>query len=337
MSSRDRDPRVLVVAQAWVGDLVLSQILYVLLKRRRPDFSIDVVAPSWAAALLARMPQVARHIALDVRRGQLGLWRRWAAARRLDAEYRRAIVIPRSAKAAALPWVAGIRKRVGFGPGTRAGLINDPRPRPPDARTRMARLASRQIIDPAFLPRPKLAINPEEAASVPREWKIDPGEPMVGLMPGAAYGPAKEWGAKSFARLAAMLAARGRRVCVIGAPGDRPLGETIVRAAPRHAINLCGETSLEQAILLISRLTVAVCNDSGLMHVAAAVDTPVVGIYGPTSPDTHPPLTDARRILSVEVPCSPCHRRACPYQSHACMARITPERALEAAMALLPE
>lgn len=330
-----QDPRILVVAQAWIGDVVLSQILYALLKRQQPNVSIDVVAPRWAKALLGRMPQVSRHIPLDVRHGRLGLWRRWITARRLDAEYRQAIVIPRSVKAALLPWAAGIRKRVGFDSGMRSGLINDSRPRPPDVMTRMARLASPDPIDPGSIPWPRLEIDSGKAADILRQWEIGPDESVVGLMPGAAYGRAKEWGAESFARLAAALAERGNRICVVGTSRDRPLGEIIARAAPGQVANLCGETSLDQAVLLISRLAAAVCNDSGLMHIAAAVNTPVIGIYGPTSPDTHPPLADARRILSARTLCSPCRRRACPYGHHACMARITPESACEATLALL--
>lgn len=330
-----QDPRILVVAQAWIGDVVLSQILYALLKQQQPDISIDVVAPNWAGALLERMPQVSRHIPLDVRHGQLALWRRWATARRLDVEYQQAIVIPRSVKAALLPWAAGISKRVGFDSGMRRGLINDPRPRPSDITTRMARLAAPGSVDPDPIPYPRLEIDSEKATEILRKWEIDPSESVIGLMPGAAYGRAKEWGAESFARLTAMLTKRGNRVCVVGTLKDRPLGEIIARAAPERVINLCGETNLDQAVLLISRLAAAICNDSGLMHIAAAVNTPVIGIYGPTSPDTHPPLADARRILSARTLCSPCHQRICPYGHHACMTRITPEQVCEATLALL--
>ena len=331
----DQDSRILVVAQAWIGDVVLSQILYALLKRQQPDTPIDVVAPNWAGALLERMPQVSRHIPLDVRHGQLGLWRRWATARRLNAEYQQAIVIPRSMKAALLPWAAGIRKRIGFDTGIRNTLINDSRPRPPDIMTRMARLASPDPVDPNSIPRPRLEVDPEKTADALRQWEIDPSEPVVGLMPGAAYGRAKEWGVESFAQLAAMLSKHGNRICVVGTSKDRPIGDTIARAAPEQVVNLCGETNLDQAIHLISGFAAAVCNDSGLMHIAAAVDTPVIGIYGPTSPDTHPPLADARKIFSARTLCSPCHQRTCPYGHHACMTRIPPKQVCEATLSLL--
>ena len=296
-----QDSRILVIAQAWVGDVVLSQILYALLKRQQPDVSIDVVAPSWAGALLGRMPQVSRHIPLDVRHGQLGLWRRWATARRLHAHYQQAIIIPRSAKAALVPWIAGIKQRIGFDAGFRNVLINDSRSRPPGILARMARLASPDSIDSNSIPHPSLEVDPEQAASVFRQWDMDPDETFVGLMPGAAYGRAKQWGEASFARLAALLAGQGHRVCVIGTAKDRPLGDGIVQAAPEQAVNLCGETTLDQAIHLVSGLAAAVCNDSGLMHVAAAVNTPVVGIYGPTSPEHAPTFGRcSKNLLSAD-------------------------------------
>lgn len=330
-----QDPRILVVAQAWVGDVVLSQILYALLKRQQPDAAIDVVAPGWAGALLRRMPQVSRHVPLDVGHGRLGLWRRSTAARRLRGQYRQAIIIPRSVKAALLPWAAGIGERIGFDAGTPNPLITDPRPRPPGVLARMAGLASPDPVDPDTIPRPRLETDPKQAAEVFRQWGMDPDEPTVGLMPGAAYGQAKQWGAESFSRLASMLAGQGRRVCVMGTSKDHALGDAIAHAAPERVVNLCGKTTLDQAVDLASGLAAAVCNDSGLMHVAAAVKTPVVGIYGPTSPDTHPPLADAREICTARTLCSPCRRRSCPYGHHACMTRITPERVCEATLSLL--
>ena len=333
----DQDSRILVVAQAWVGDVVLSQILYALLKRQQPDVSIDVVAPSWAGALLGRMPQVSRHIPLDVRHGQLGLWQRWAAARRLHAQYQQAIIIPRSVKAALVPWVAGIKQRIGFDAGIRNVLISDSRSRPPGILARMAHLASPDPIDSNSIPYPSLEVDPEQTANVFQQWDMGLDETVVGLMPGAAYGRAKQWGEGSFVRLATLLAERGHRICVIGTAENRPLGDSITRTAPGQAVNLCGETTLDQAIHLISGLAAAVCNDSGLMHVAAAVKTPVVGIYGPTSSDTHPPLADARKICSARTLCSPCHQRICPYGHHACMTRITPEQVCEATFSLLKD
>ena len=331
----NQDPRILVVAQAWVGDMVLSQVMYSLLKRRQPDVAIDVVAPPWAEALLKRMPQVTRHIPLDIKHGQLKLWRRWAAARHLHGQHQQAIIIPRSAKAALLPWFAGIRQRIGFDAGTRGRLINDPRPRPPDILARMARLASPDSSDADPIPWPRLEVNPQQAADAFRQWRMDSLTPPIGLMPGAAFGHAKQWGAESFSRLAAMLIEHGHRICVMGASEDRPLGDTIAQVSPDRITNLCGATTLDQAIELISGLAAAVCNDSGLMHIAAAVETPVVGIYGPTSPDTHPPLITNRAICSARTLCSPCHQRTCPYGHHACMTGITPEEVCQATLALL--
>ena len=327
-------PRILVVAQAWVGDVVLSQMLYALLRRQQPDASIDVAAPPWAEALLRRMPEVARHLVLEARHGQLKLGRRWALARRLRGQYGQAIVISRSFKAALLPRLAGIPQRVGFGPSARQGLINDARPRPAGIRERMAQLASSSPVDVESVPWPHLRTEAQASAEVRRQHGLDPDAPLIGLLPGAAYGPAKQWGAASFAELAALLAAEGCGICILGTSRERDAGEAIAAAAPQRAVNLCGATTLGQAIDLIAGLEAVVSNDSGLLHVAAAVKTPVVGIYGATSPDTHPPLIDERAICSARVLCSPCGRRVCPYENHACMAGIAPAEVFEAVQAL---
>ena len=327
-------PRILVVAQAWVGDVVLSQMLYALLRRQRPDASIDVAAPPWAGALLRRMPEVDRHLALEARHGQLRLGRRWALARHLRGQYGQAIVIPRSPKAALLPRLAGIPRRVGFGPPMRQGLINDVRSRPPGIRERMAQLASTVPVDMESVPWPHLRTDAQVSAEILRQHGLDTDAPLVGLLPGAAYGPGKEWGTASFAELAALLAAEDCGICVLGTARERDIGDAVAAAAPRHAANLCGATTLDQAIDLIAGLDAVVSNDSGLLHVAAAVKTPVVGIYGATSPDTHPPLIDERAICSVRTLCSPCGRRVCPYESHACMAGIAPAEVFEAVQAL---
>ncbi len=327
-------PRILVVAQAWAGDVVLSQMLYALLRREQPDTPIDVAAPPWAGALLRRMPEVDRHLVLEARHGQLKLRRRGALARRLCGRYGQAIVIPRSFKAALLPYWARIPQRTGFGPSTRLGLINDVRPRPPGIRERMAQLASSAPAAVESVPWPHLRTEAQALKEVRRQHGLDPDVPLVGLLPGAAYGPAKQWGTASFAELGALLAAEGRGICVLGTAQERSIGDAIAAAAPQHAVNLCGATTLDQAIDLIAGLDAVVSNDSGLLHVAAAVETPVVGIYGATSPDTHPPLIAERAVCSVRALCSPCGRRACPYGSHACMAGIVPAEVFDVLRAL---
>ncbi len=329
----DPTPRTLVVAQAWIGDLVFSQMLYALLARQQPAARIDVVAPVWAEPLLRRMPEVDRHWTLDVKHGRLRLGRRLKLARELRGQYQQAIVIPRSVKAALLPYWAGIPKRIGFGTTTRGGLLTDAQARPAGIQAQMAQLASSSVAEDE-VPWPHLEVTSQAAENMLSRLGVDPKAPRVGLVPGAAYGPAKQWGVEAYAELAALLANQGQQVIVLGTAQERAMGEAIAAAAPQQTVNGCGRTTLDEVIDLMAGLGGVVGNDSGLMHVAAAVGTPVVGIYGSTSPDTHPPLTTQRVICSARAICSPCHRRVCPYEVHACMTAIPPQQVCDAVLSL---
>ena len=328
--------RVLVVAQAWVGDLVLAQVLFALLARRDPDAAIDVAAPAWAGPLLARMPQVRTHLALESQRGRPGLAARARLARALRGRHARAIVLSRSAKAALLPWLAGIPARTGFAGGgrERLGLINDPRPRPANMSARMAALAPAETAFPELLPRPRLAIDPERAAATARRLGVDPVAPFVALAPGAAGGAGKRWPAARFAQLAARLAVRGYRLCVLGAAADEARGAEIRAAAPARTVDLCGRTTLDEALETLACCRAAVCNDSGLLHLAAAAGTPVAGIYGATSPAVAPPLAEHAAVLAADATCRPCGRETCAYGHYACLRGTAPETVADAAAGL---
>ncbi len=317
------EDRILVVAQAWVGDIIFSQMLYTQLQAQQPQVRIDVAAPAWTEALLQRMPQVHQHHIIDIPHGRLKPHRQWRLAQQWRGQYTQAIVVPRSAKAALAATLAGIPRRTGFASNGRPGLINDARPRPDGVIARMLTLAG---ADPSTeVAHPKLEVDPDRARTVMQRFGLDPQARWVGLMPGAAYGSAKQWGVAAFAELAALLIEQGYRVCVLGGKKEPLMGDQIATVSD-SVVNLCGKTTLDEAVDLISALACAVCNDSGLLHVAAAVDTPTVGIYGATSPHTHPPLNPNASICYADTVCSPCQQRHCPYETHGCMRAITPEQ-----------
>ncbi len=326
--SRQED-RILVVAQAWVGDITFSQILYAQLRADHPQSQIDVAAPRWASSLLHRMPEVAHHWIADIPHGRLKPIRQWQLARQWRGRYRHAIIVPRSAKAALAPALAGIPRRTGFAASGRAALINDARHRPEDLLGRMLSLAGTTTSATPSPPRPQLQTDAQAGRNLMQRLGLESGCSWVGLMPGAAFGPAKQWGIDSFAKLAALLDTHNYRLCIIGGPDEQKIGERIAENTPGNIVNLCGRLELDETIDLISALDGAVCNDSGLLHIAAAVDTPVVGIYGSTSPDTHPPMSSRASVCYARYLCSPCHRRRCPYGHHACMTAITPEQVLD--------
>jgi heptosyltransferase II len=331
--------KLLVVGPSWVGDMVLAQSLYKLLRRRAPQTEIDVVAPPWSMPLLDRMPEVARGIELAVGHGELALRVRRTLGRRLAEEgYARAIVLPRSFKAALVPFFAGVPVRTGFLGEGRWGLINDVRPfdakRLDQTVKRFAVLgceAGEEL--PGVLPRPTLDARFASFAALDERLGLTGGGAAVGLMPGAEYGPAKQWPAERFGELAARLAAEGLRVWVLGSAKERALGDAIAAAdAMGRVRNLCGETRLDEAVDVLAACTVAVTNDSGLMHIGAAVDTHVVAIYGSSSPDFTPPLTDESTIIRLGLECSPCFERTCPLGHLRCLRDIGVERVLAATL-----
>ncbi len=336
MASRRQGPahdgRVLVVGPAWIGDMVMAQSLYKALRRARPGVQIDVVAPAWSEPLLARMPEVRRAIVLPLGHGELGLGTRWRSGRALrEAGYEQAIVLPRSLKAALLPWFARIPRRTGYRGEWRYGLLNDIRPLDKAAMPQMVqRYVALGGAPDAALPRPavsedvpapRLEVDPDNRAQVLARLGLDAGRPVLGLMPGAEYGPAKRWSAERFAELARGLLAEGWAVWVFGSAKEAPLGSRIAAAAPGVA-NLCGKTRLVDALDLISLARAVVTNDSGLMHVSAALDRPLVALYGSSTPIYTPPLSGRAMIEYLGLECSPCFERTCPRGDYACLVGI---------------
>jgi heptosyltransferase-2 len=326
--------KILVIAPNWIGDALLAQPLLARLRSRHPGARIDVVAPEWTAPVFRRMPEVAEIFEVPFRHGELALGARLRLARRLRRRrYAEAIVLPNSLKSALVPFLAGIPRRVGFRGEARLVVLNV-RHRLDEAAValmaeRYAQLAERPGATPER-PLPRVAIEADEAnllITVSR-LGLDRSRPVVVLCPGAEFGPAKRWPARHFAALARALVARGKSVWLVGAPGDRALGEEIAQLAAGEALNLCGRTDLAAAIDLVSVAECVVTNDSGLMHVASALDRPLVALYGSSSADHTPPLSTRARIVSLGLECSPCFARECPLGHFRCLNDLLPERVL---------
>ena len=335
--------KVLIVGPSWVGDMVMAQALYKLLRQQDPNVEIHVVAPAWSLPVLERMPEVARGIELVVGHGELGLRRRWDLARRLRAErYTRAIVLPRSAKAALVPWLAGVPRRTGFRGEWRYGLLNDIRSLDASLDQTVKRFVALGMPRGAALPgslpaalQPRLRSDPQNLERLRAAHDLTRGAPFAALMPGAEYGPAKRWPAAHFGALAAELAARGADVLVLGSAKERSIGDEVVaRAAHARVRNLAGATSLADVVDLLAGSDVAVSNDSGLLHVAAAAGASIVALYGSSSPKFTPPLTEAAAVVWLELECSPCFARECPLKHFRCLNELAPATVLRAADAL---
>ncbi len=335
---------VLVVGPSWVGDMVMAQALYKLVRQRNATAEIHVVAPPWSLPVLERMPEVARGIELAVAHGELALRRRRALGRALRAErYDRAIVLPRSAKAALVPWFAKVPRRTGFRGEWRYGLLTDVRTL--DARldqtvTRFVALGQARDEPlltelPAAL-RPRLVSDPRNLERLRAAHGLSEGAPLAALMPGAEYGPAKRWPAARYGNLAAELVSHGADVVVLGSAKEKAIGDEVAAQARSARVrNLCGATSLVAAVDLLAAADVAVSNDSGLLHVAAAAGAPVVAVYGSSSPRFTPPLTAAAEAVSLNLDCSPCFARECPLGHMRCLNDLSVATVLKAAELVL--
>ncbi len=327
--------RILIVAPNWIGDTLLSQPLFARMQRRLPGVVIDALAPPWTAPLLVRMPEIAEVIEAPFEHGKLHLRRRWRLGRRLrERHYDSAVVLPNTFKSALVPFFADIPLRVGFVGESRYGLLNilhklDEK-RVPLMAERYAMLAEKPG-ESASRPLAPSRIIVEQANQIITMSRLglDSRRPVVVLCPGAEYGPAKRWPARHFAELARRLAARGRAVWVIGSKADKPIGAEIASLSDGAAANLCGRTDLASAIDLIALAELVVTNDSGLMHVAAALNRPLIALYGSSSPEHTPPMSEHARIARIEgLPCSPCYQRECPLGHFKCMNDLTPQKVL---------
>lgn len=326
--------KALIVAPSWIGDTILAQPLFARLHEKHPGLALDAFAPAWAAPVLARMRQIRRVIPNPFAHGEFNLAGRWRAGRELAREdYDAAIVLPNSWKSALLPFFADIPQRIGFRGEARHVLLN--RIRRLDAAA-LPQLAQRYALlaeevgaaMPAPLAEAHLEVDAESVRATLTALGLSAAPAPVAFCPGAEYGPAKRWPARHFAELARRLAATDFPVWIVGSAKDAAIGAQIEQLSGGAARNLCGRTDLAQAIDLLSCARLAVSNDSGLMHVAAALDRPLVALYGSSSTAYTPPLSRRARLLSLGLECSPCFKRECPLGHFKCLNDLTPERVL---------
>jgi heptosyltransferase II len=339
------DPPILIVPYMWIGDFVRCHTVVKLLKQRFPSRPIDVLTTSMVAPLLDYMPGVRKGVVVDLPRKRLAWRQHRALADRLRPEdYGDALVMPRTWKSALAPCLAGIPARTGFFGEARFGLINDLRwgeRRLPRMVDRCAVLALRKgETRPPEWPRPELHVPAADMAAWRQRLGLAAdGRTVVAFAPGAV-GASKRWPAGYYAELARRLTAAGSTVWVIGGPGERELAAEIAGPDETHIRDLTGP-DLRNAILALAAADVAISNDSGLLHVAAALDTPAIGIFGPTSPWHWAPLNPLAAVIETasELPCRPCHKPVCRFGHHRCMRDISVDQvaaAVRSALATAP-
>jgi len=330
---------ILIVPYMWIGDFVRGHTVVRILKERWPNRPVDMLTTSLCAPLVDYMPGVRQAIVVDLPRSRLALAQQRALAARLSAQhYGTALVMPRTWKSAIAPALAGIPERVGFVGEVRFGLINDWRwgekalPRMVDRKAALALPPGARLA--ADWPVPQLRVPADEIAA----WRAANGlgpAPAVALAPGSV-GSGKRW--PRYAEAAKLLAARGHAVWVVGGPGEKALA-TEIAAAGGAAVRDLTSTDLRNGIRALAAARLAISNDSGLMHVAAAIGTPTMAIFGPTSPYHWKPLNELAAIVrtTTHVPCQPCHRPVCTMNDHLCMTSISADAVVDTATRILDQ
>lgn len=344
--SKSEINRILVVGPSWVGDMVMAHSLFQMLKQRQPGAEIHVLAPAWSRPLLSRMPEVSATIDSPFGHGELKLILRYQLGKALRNRYSQVILLPNSLKSALAPFFARIPKRTGWRGEMRYWLLNDIRQldeaRYPLMVQRFAALAcepGEALPDP--LPRPRLMADSERLPELLTRFGLNRLQPVLALCPGAEFGAAKRWPEAHYAAVARDRIEAGWQVWLMGSDKDGPVARAIQSELPEsmrpRCRNLAGQTELADAIDLLSVADAVVTNDSGLMHVAAALGRPLVAVYGSTSPGFTPPLSDRVAIESIPVDCGPCFQRECPLGHLKCLNDLKPKQVLKALDGLMQQ
>ena len=319
----------------------MVQSLFMALKNQDQNIIIDVIAPAWSAPVMARMSEVRRIIQVNLMHGKLQLGERWRVARTLRGKYDQSIILPRSYKSALIPFFARIPVRTAYRGEMRYGIVNDMRPLDTSvtykAVEKYVQLGSQRnnLSQPPDITFPKLRVDTNKRHQAAVKLGVDENASSIALMPGAEYGPSKRWPAEYFGLLAKLFHADGFQVYIFGSDKDRIIAEEVVKVSNGIAKNLCGMTTLEEVVDLLSLARVAITNDSGLMHIAAAVDRPVVVLYGAITPKYTPPLTDKAEIKYLDLDCSPCWAKECRYGHYNCLRNIEVNQVYESANELM--
>ncbi len=327
----------LIIAPQWIGDAVMTQPLLARLYARGER--ITVGALPWVAPVYRCMPQVAEVIEFPFAHGGLQLKARRHIAKQIEGRFDTAYVLPNSLKSALLPLLAGIPKRIGYLGEARVGLLTHRIKNPPKGQQppMVAFYSALSGDADTASDTPQLHLSEQDIAQGLRSLQqlaphVQRGQYAV-FIPGAEYGPAKRWPAAHFAALAQQL---GMPVLLLGSGKDAALCDSIVALAPQQCTNLAGKTSLVQAFIAQAASKLIVTNDSGLMHVAAALNLPQVAIFGSSSPLHTPPLSTAAHVLWLKndvdyqpaLDCAPCFERECPLGHTRCLSDITPAQVL---------
>lgn len=328
--------KILIVGPSWVGDMVMAQALFRLLKLQDPDVIIDVLASEKLHPLLKHMGEVRKSIILPFVHNELNILGRYRIGLNLRSEgYDRAIILPNSFKSALIPFFAGILRRVGWLGEMRYFLLNDMRILEKDKFPLMVeRFLALGLNANESLPKkhlyPMLETDESSVKNTLHKLCINlKNAPLLALCPGAEYGPSKQWPAEYFAKVADIKAKEGWNIILLGSAKDQKITSEIQRLSNGVCLDMAGKTDLSDTVDILSIADCVISNDSGLMHIASALNRPLVAIYGSSSPAFTPPLGSRAKILYLNLPCGPCFKRTCQLGHLDCMCLLRPELVLQ--------
>jgi len=336
--------RLLIRSTNWIGDAVMTTPAVRAIRNNFPRAEISLLAKPWVVPVFQHSPHVDRIIVYDGNGRHRGTGGKLRLARELR-QYRfdAAILLQNAIEAALITWLAGIPCRIGFDTDGRRLLLTHPVRRTREVKTihqtgyYLAMLAGAGL-QPGS-PELFLELGAEDRQQAARnlaQWGITDGRRLIGINPSATFGPTKQWFPERFAALADRLQAKyDATIAIFGGPGDRVLGDRIAGAMRKAPIDLCGRTGLGEAMALIAACDLFITNDSGLMHVAAALQVPLIAIFGSTDPVTTGPFRPASRVVKSEIDCAPCLKPQCPLSHMNCMRDITVDMVFTAAGEIL--
>ncbi len=333
--------KILIIGPSWVGDMVMAHSLFQVIKDQHPNSQIDLLAPPSCEALAKAMPEISEFIALPFKHGEFGFFKRKNLGKKLQAnQYNQSIVLPNSWKSALVPFFAKIPIRTGYKGEMRYGLLTDCRVLNKKNLPLMAqRFCALGLPRASSYPNnPQLELFPKPQLTLPEAWLTETDKkfnlfsqlPLIALCPGAEFGPAKKWPPEYYAQVAKNCREAGYQVWILGTAGDQAEGDLIAASVP-GVLNLAGKTSLKDAMVILKQASQVITNDSGLMHIRAAFDLPLVAIFGSTSAQFTPPLSNQAQIMEITLGCRPCFQRTCPKKSDdhmRCLKDLKPDQIL---------
>ncbi len=336
--------RLLIRSTNWIGDAIMTTPAVRTIREGFPNAHISLLAKPWVAPVFENSEHIDRLLIYDGERRHKGFVGKFRLARDLE-KYRfdAAILLQNAFEAAFISFLAGIPLRIGYRRDARGLLLTHAVPCTKEIKTKHQTDYYLNILREIGIAQGNrdlyLKLNQKDqfgAEKILLEQHLSLDDTIIGINPGATYGPAKQWPADRYAGLAdRIIASSGARVIIFGGPGDKTLGQKISGKMKHRPVNLSGNTSLGEAMALIERCHLFITNDSGLMHVAAALDVPLVAVFGSTNPIATGPLGSKSKVVQAAVPCSPCLNSECMEGHLKCMEQIDVNRVFDVVKEML--